>query len=426
MLVGSYQLVMQVLRNPDTRYSVRGYAERMRDSFGEAYLGLDEGAEYEAQSAAVNQALMEVSEADAFARAHTTTQKFLGVSLDQARQYFKAQHAAAWELTLDMGDLFDSVLSALRTAWFGIGDGGPDLESGGWSWDWKAPSATTARCPGTFLAPARFLFQPNPGPMEREFGIAHGQTLRAAFHDLVVQGRKSPPSGPLAKALILAFPDSSQDDLLERTLIGLLVGFLPVVGANLRACLFERIQDGTLWELQEALPPGGEPSYEDVHALMDDRMRRTMQRSAVPEVVWRTAITEHALGGVDVHPGEMVVVGLGSAAQEALQAGTIDCSPLFGGDRRVAPHPTHACPAYAMGMGVVLGTLVATIASRPKRPVRRRWHSPGVARCRSAPAFVTGGNSRKERHHDWLRDPAARHPGEAERARAPHAARASQ
>ena len=368
VLVGSYNHVMQVLRDADGLYSVRGYAERMRDSFGEAYLGLDEGPEYEAQSAAVNRALMNVPEADAFTLARTTTQQLLGFAVERARQYFAAQHAPVWELTLDMGDICDQVLSVLCASWFGIGDGKPELPAGGWRWGWEPPDTAPPRCPGHFLAPARFLFQPDPGPMERQFGIAHGRVLRDAFQELVSRGRKSAPSGPLAKALFNAFPDASQNDLLVRTLIGVLVGFLPVVGGSLRACVFEWIQDGTLWELQGAFPTAGEPSYDDVRGLLEDRLRRTMQRSPVPEMVWRTAVSPHALGAVDVQSGDRILVGLGSAAQEALQAGTTDCVPLFGGDRRVVPHPTHACPAYAMGMGVLLGMLAATISSRPKRP----------------------------------------------------------
>jgi hypothetical protein len=29
--------------------------------------------------------------------------------------------------------------------------------------------------------------------------------------------------------------------------------------------------------------------------------------------------------------------------------------PVFGGDRKPTPHPTHACPGYEAAIGVMLG-----------------------------------------------------------------------
>jgi len=122
-----------------------------------------------------------------------------------------------------------------------------------------------------------------------------------------------------------------------------------------------------LWELEAKLPTGPQ-TYAQAQSVLGDLLCRTMQRSPGLELIWRTAVKAHKLADVDVQPGDKIVVGLGSAAQEALEAGTADCFPLFGGDRSAASHPTHACPGYAMGMGVLLEILTATIESRPKRP----------------------------------------------------------
>ena len=48
VLVSSKKLVMEVYHDPAGNYSVCGYAERLRKSFGMIYLGLDKGAEYDA------------------------------------------------------------------------------------------------------------------------------------------------------------------------------------------------------------------------------------------------------------------------------------------------------------------------------------------------------------------------------------------
>mgnify|MGYP001544595359 CR=1 FL=1 len=83
----------------------------------------------------------------------------------------------------------------------------------------------------------------------------------------------------------------------------------------------------------------------------------------------------HRLGAVDVEPGRVVVVGLGSATQQ---------DPLrhhvaFGGDR-ADPNgpPPHACSGYGMGMGVMLGVIAAVLDA-------------GVLRFTGAPTVVALG-----------------------------------
>ena len=35
--------------------------------------------------------------------------------------------------------------------------------------------------------------------------------------------------------------------------------------------------------------------------------------------------------------------------------------PLFGGDRSLTPHPTHACPGFEMGFGILLGIVYGVV-----------------------------------------------------------------
>jgi hypothetical protein len=60
---------------------------------------------------------------------------------------------------------------------------------------------------------------------------------------------------------------------------------------------------------------------------------------------------------VDVQTGETVVAALVSATQQCLPSGPLNVCPVFGGSRASSPHPTHACPGYRAGMGVLLGML---------------------------------------------------------------------
>jgi len=78
-----------------------------------------------------------------------------------------------------------------------------------------------------------------------------------------------------------------------------------------------------------------------------------------PAMVWRRSRSAHKLGLVDVTVGETLVVGIASATQQ----NPGDHYAVFGGDRHdpMSPAPLHACPGYAMAMGVMLGVAAAVL-----------------------------------------------------------------
>jgi hypothetical protein len=65
------------------------------------------------------------------------------------------------------------------------------------------------------------------------------------------------------------------------------------------------------------------------------------------------------------------VVSLVAATHQCLAAGDTDVCAVFGGKRTKPPNtgPTHACPAYNAGMGVLLGMLAGFMnVSEEMRP----------------------------------------------------------
>ena len=66
VVVGTKDLVMKVFLDTDENYSVAGYNVRASNSFGEIYLGLDKGPEYDRQSTKVNEAIQRITGAEAF------------------------------------------------------------------------------------------------------------------------------------------------------------------------------------------------------------------------------------------------------------------------------------------------------------------------------------------------------------------------
>ena len=139
------------------------------------------------------------------------------------------------------------------------------------------------------------------------------------------------------------------------------MGFLPTVEGNVIATVGAWKKDATFTALQQQLASDAEPDlYLRACAVLKVPLMQAMQLNPVPNAVWRTAVKEHTLGDtspVQVQPGDKVTVDIASATREDLANKTTDVFAVFGGDRREHPHPTHACPGYAMAMGVLLGII---------------------------------------------------------------------
>ncbi len=360
VLVGSRALVMQVFDNRGDLYSVQGYADRMKQSFGEIYLGMDRLAYARSVAGNVNEALMAVTEHEAFESARHVTG-------DVVRRLVPAGD----EATIEVKDLVDEVLAALSAKWFGIPDpGGSYVVSGGWHW--RGPNELPT-CPGHFHSPSRYMFQPDPGTEASEAGQRHGQALYASVRAFVDahRGARTRPQAPLGKALFEAIPGDSPDErsLLASTLIGVMMGFLPTVDGNLRGLFYEWMNDRSLWDHEGAyLAADGHGAHARAHRALLGPLRRTLQLRPVPEVVWRIALKQHRLGTVTIEEGETVVVGIVSAMQEARLDDVDDVYPVFGGNRGAKPHPLHACPGYAMAMGVMLGVVAGLLEAARPRP----------------------------------------------------------
>jgi hypothetical protein len=348
--VNGKTLVMQVLLDTAGNYSVSGYAERMERAFGLIYLGRDRtDPEYAAQSAASNAAIGAITEREAF---------------DLARQEARAvMQPLAGEAAFGMKDVSNQVLAAICTHWFDIPDGDSVIGSGSF-WPFKP-----GRCPGQFGPPSGYIFKPQPGFWIALFGKMDGRVLRSEVARFVARQRQAgtPPNGRISQALFAAFPNSpAQDDLLARTLIGVMMGFLPTAQGNLMA-VAEAWAGGQFDALRAAFLAHPQPDlYLRANQVIRTPMIEAMQAQPMPPAVWRTALRDHLLGGsIQVRAGDRLFINIDSATREDHAVGNADALPIFGGDRSQHPHPTHACPGYQAGMGVLLGTIVGTMEAGP-------------------------------------------------------------
>lgn len=382
VLVVRHDLVMKVLGD-DRTYSVDGpgdsYRKRMVSSIGEIYLGYDESnPEYARQSAAANAAIGRISEEDAFKIAREATDAaFLELKKQALDQAGTAGHQR-WELTVDLREILDKVFATLCDHWFGV------LETdkrrflrGGTRGTWKPGDPPFY--PGNFTAPSRYIFQPNPGDTVVKFGREYGVELTKAMALWIEDHRSAGtrPEGPVGDAIFGPVNNPAPTDLAARTLVGVMMGFLPPADGNLRLTMHEWLREGTFWSLRARNGREDLATYKDAMALMGSELCRAMQLRPSPELVWRSATQAHDLdlgngNRLGIKQGEMVVVSVVSATQQCLASGSDDVFPIFGGDRSSRPHPTHACPAYKAAFGVIAGVLGGLLAR--KESVR-----PGVA-----------------------------------------------
>lgn len=289
---------------------------------------------------------------------------------------------ATREFKLELGRQYiQPALALLCRGWFGI----PDTEyilSGGWNWN----NPRTPVCPGDFLSPSRHAFYPRPTTAITKYGLRHGSALRAAVRSYVSANWDKPErmNGAIAKDMHDAIwkkadAATSEDEkkyyqeLLGRNLIGIMIGALPPMDANLRFALFEWLDSKTLWHHQDRFRRnklwGEVPGLRDVakEVLMGPLSEAMCIRPA-PDLIYRTVDHDTVrIGNVIANKGEMVILCLPGATQAALKQGNPDVKLIFGGNRKdedgnpARDHPLHACPAQDMAMGGMIGILTALL-----------------------------------------------------------------
>ena len=231
VLVAERSLVEQVLQDPSGNLSVKGYLPRMHDSFGEIYLGLDDGPDgaYSWESAACNDAIMNLKLQETFQTAKQSTQDALQALVNEAKEYAERDGDTAWDLTVDARELIDPMLADFCEEWFGLSKDGNFFRRGSYRWDWQPGQPPLY--PGHFLAPSRYFFQPRPGISVEDFGKKHGVAARAAMLDFL-SGPGAQTKAPVARAVLNSIP--GQDlDFAARTIVGAVIGFVPTVNGNL-------------------------------------------------------------------------------------------------------------------------------------------------------------------------------------------------
>jgi len=217
------------------------------------------------------------------------------------------------------------------------------------------------------MAPSRYCFYPDPTHAIAKYGQDQGKVLTAAAERYFGQfGKGNPPKGELTAKMFDFEALRDDNNLLARTLIGIMVGMLPPTDGNLRAILYEWLEEKTLWRHQQNLTVSSryqKPTHETAMESLRIPLMQAMQKRPAPDLLWRTAKEANRLGNVDVQPGDKMILAIVSATLEKYKNNDSDVYAVFGGNRHGDAPPTHACPAYNMAMGTMLGILAALLSS---------------------------------------------------------------
>jgi hypothetical protein len=384
VLLASRELIAQVLDDGTGLYSICGQRERMQRSFGDIFLGMDDGPRYRDEAGPVNAAIGQLQnppagQRSAFDIALQAANDKLTAIVDESKGLAYSGGAPRFEVAFDAREVLDEVLAALCEFWFGMRKQGPHLVAGGTNWHWQDHEPPLY--PGHFTALSRYMFQPNPGAMPEELSVRYGQALMRAMTAFVAEHRaagtvpQSPDKqeAPIAAAIFRHPTQGIDDAWVARTMLGVMMGFIaPIIGAALNV-LREWQRTGQFAAVRAQL--AGDTGR--ARAVVLRPMWAAAQMRPMPQIIWRTATAAHRLGGpgahgVDVAAGQKVVLGLASGTQQSLQEGAEDITPMFGGDRSAAHHPTHACPGRDAGTQALLGTLTALLVAQCGRDERLR------------------------------------------------------
>ena len=380
VLVGSQEAAAPVLLNKNGNYTAQGYLPRMNSSFGELYLGLDAGRtdqRYEREAPEVNAAILELVDTpkkfnEAKAQAAKVTQDAIASFANFSKDHTDPP-GSRWEATIDLRDLIEKVIANFCEEWFGLSAEGGFFQRGGVNWVDPLGSGLP-RYPGHFMAPSRCVFQPHPSETVSQTASVHGKQLNAAMLKYLAAS----PKAIVGKSIVEAIKTQGSsikdpDGYAARTLLGLMMGFVPTTDGLMRRIASEWLRENTLWTLRN-LPANNETARQAAFrkALIEAFLLR-----AAPELLWRTAQQDHTLiagaKSVRVKKGEVVVVGQISATHQGLESEDPSAYIYaFGDNRRTPtdPKPTHACPGRGPAMAVIEGFLegLVSYATHSLRP----------------------------------------------------------
>lgn len=425
VLVGSREQVGRIFAHPRD-YSVSGYWDRMRDSLGEHYLGMDPRPEpmashantparvqqdrylaavdrdrdrYARESSLANAWIAAVDEAEAFDHAYATARAVLDDMIWAGAPTERDPVGTPDTTVVDVRRLVDLTLSQMCTKWFNLPlPFRPEFMVHG------VPPPAPAHNPDAFKSTARYIFSPNPTGFVESDGRAQGQALlegATAYVREVLAEREPCAPGTLLAALLEArealwdrgVPERDFATFCAGILLGTMHGFVGPVGGSLTSLLNEWIKSRELWRQQlslfEAFPEADASlSWADVAPRVRSSVEEGMRIQPFPYVLHRVPVRDVVLRqrplargdrrgdpaptawDLPVEAGTRIVLGIVSAAHDSTEPTGPDDMPvadlLFGGayPRGGAAYDGEKTGLHACpGKAIGMGTILGVLTA---------------------------------------------------------------
>jgi hypothetical protein len=143
------------------------------------------------------------------------------------------------------------------------------------------------------------------------------------------------------------------------------MGYSPTITGAVLNVLSEWRRTGVYAKLRSRHAGRAITSLAQAQELLHRDMATAACMRPVPPLGWRTVRQAHRLAGLDLQPGEKVVLAMVAGTQQSLEDGLPDGRLMFGGVREQEGFPTHACPGYPQAIAAMLGVL-AVLVTRPE------------------------------------------------------------
>ncbi len=380
VLVASQELIMNVLRD-DINYSVNAYCERMEQSLGQGFLGLDNAAatrsQYQKEALPVNKLIENFVFVPNNGTTDSTTRSYeaLHAAFDHASIYIQNQvkHTKPLKrnVVLSVTAMSEYVIGKLAQQWFAVIDDAAIKI--GTKTDPEIP-----HCPHDFINTAKFVFSPHPTDYIRDEACTMGRKIADHCFKFVENAVKNPidKSFRIAEPLIKTYDPNAPDDInrISRTIANLIKGFSSPTFASGLKTFNSLIDSKTLTRFQSIWLAkisdkntliNRDEKAALAEALFKSKVINIMRADPAPGLIHREAKHNIMLGPVSVKAGDRIVLSLESAARE--KSNKSDTEILFGGDitqrgKGIAKAtPTHACPGQIMALEIILGQLCAVM-----------------------------------------------------------------
>ncbi|HYQ02438.1 MAG TPA: hypothetical protein VER96_27390 [Polyangiaceae bacterium] len=381
VIIGLPDQVTDALSDP-TNYSVRSYWKRMVACKATLYLGMDPAPNPKQFGTPPDPYPDQVKPGD-YVKESTDANAFIeSISFDEARDaahaaalhWFKEQDfifhelgkaiqsvpALAQPIALDLVTLAQRVIRDVACALYGLPT---ELLSDDTELEWPAntapaTAATAVRCPVDLTAVFAHVFPPRPSPATSEAAHASGFSINEKISKWYASPASAEQRGK-SRMITAVSKHGQSDDLVVRTIIGLLSGFAVPTFGTLVGVLGGLVASDQLWRQQHTFRDL--PQQEFMKQLMP-LVYSLMIRAPVPAMISRTPMFERG----PIKGGEVVGVHLGFSAAAAQDEGREDAWKFLFGDLPAhyaagQKEAIHACPGQAMALGVIVGTVTALL-----------------------------------------------------------------